>query len=468
MEKPGLIVVQSNYLCSIEREELPANLRSDGAGRPRDHNHPAGHCITHQRPFKALATWDPVQEGVHSEPVGWSTLGRNACLAVIAAWLAAQGPTAPGADLVTQLGRLSADQRFGVAAALILLAVMAQAYLMMRVLHTQREIVTLLQTGGHGHVHGDAGSTSATLTITDTGLPVGTPAPGFELPDLRGDLVSLAALLSDGRAVVLVFVDPNCVVCTEMLPKIAEWRHDYEPALEVIMISRGTVEENRAKLGRYSELPVLLQRKSEVAESYKVQPTPSAVVIHPTGVIGSPVAEGDLVVEALVEQFIDTLVQGGPAADERSLGSQPFIAENGQVTTGARLQGKLLELTGEQADLSTLQDRDTIFLFWDSNSPRCQEMQSDVRSWEKEVQDRSLVQLVVIVSGSDRSNQTVDFRARVLIDTTGNVAHAFGVQVAPTAVYWQVDGIHHRNAVYDADHVVDLLRSFSVGASAGA
>src|SRR5207302_8314177 len=49
-----------------------------------------------------------------------------------------------------------------------------------------------------------------------SGLPLGSPAPDFELPNLAGERVTLAQLR--GQPVLLIFFNPACGFCREMAP----------------------------------------------------------------------------------------------------------------------------------------------------------------------------------------------------------------------------------------------------------
>src|SRR5437867_8700954 len=62
------------------------------------------------------------------------------------------------------------------------------------------------------------------------GLPVGSEAPAFELPDLAGERTSLAQFR--GQPVLLIFFNPDCGFCREMMPKLAEVAAGFEPASE--------------------------------------------------------------------------------------------------------------------------------------------------------------------------------------------------------------------------------------------
>ena len=53
-----------------------------------------------------------------------------------------------------------------------------------------------------------------------TGLVVGDPAPDFLLPDLDGELVTLADLRARELPVLLLFSHPACGPCAALLPEI--------------------------------------------------------------------------------------------------------------------------------------------------------------------------------------------------------------------------------------------------------
>src|SRR5436309_9200461 len=62
------------------------------------------------------------------------------------------------------------------------------------------------------------------------GLPVGNDAPAFELPDLSGERKSLAQFR--GQPVLLVFFNPECGFCRELMPKLAAVAAGFQPAGE--------------------------------------------------------------------------------------------------------------------------------------------------------------------------------------------------------------------------------------------
>jgi peroxiredoxin len=132
----------------------------------------------------------------------------------------------------------------------------------------------------------------AASRIERDGLPAGTPAPAFELPEVRGGTVSLDAYR--GRKVLLVFSDPHCGPCGELTPHLARLHEEHRGnGLDLLLVSRGGLEENREKaLAQGLEFPVLVQRKWEISKLYGIFATPVGFLIDEEGMIARDVAQG--------------------------------------------------------------------------------------------------------------------------------------------------------------------------------
>lgn len=122
------------------------------------------------------------------------------------------------------------------------------------------------------------------------GIPEGTTAPVFRLPRLEGGELSL--LEYRGRDVVLVFSDPDCEPCLELLPDLVHL-HQTHPQLGIVMISRGEIEKNQAMAREYGIFfPLVLQRHWEVSRDYGIFATPVAFHVDEWGVTTRDVAVG--------------------------------------------------------------------------------------------------------------------------------------------------------------------------------
>jgi peroxiredoxin len=137
--------------------------------------------------------------------------------------------------------------------------------------------------------------------IEREGLKAGTPAPPFELPDLGGETASLAE--QRGRRVLLLFSDPDCGPCEKVLPDLARLhRKRRSDGLEIIMVSRGGLEENRRKAEAFGiEFPVVLQPGWKLSKKYGIFATPVAFLINEEGVIERDVARGPSEILSLAE-----------------------------------------------------------------------------------------------------------------------------------------------------------------------
>ncbi len=139
-------------------------------------------------------------------------------------------------------------------------------------------------------------SVSESRLVRD-GLKKGTPAPGFRLPDLSGREVALEDYR--GRRVLLVFSDPHCGPCDALAPHLAALHRSHlGGGLATLMVTRGELEENRAKASqRGLEFPIVIQPGWTLSRDYGIFATPVAFLIDPDGIIEADVAQG---VEAIV------------------------------------------------------------------------------------------------------------------------------------------------------------------------
>jgi peroxiredoxin len=133
------------------------------------------------------------------------------------------------------------------------------------------------------------------------GIKPGTPAPRFTLPDLDGGTLSLDDHAGERRLVV--FSDPHCDPCMELVPRLSRLYDDArDRGLTIMMVSRGDADENRDKRDRYSmPFPIALQRSWEISRSYGIFSTPVAFLVDEEGHIAQEVAIGPEAILALVE-----------------------------------------------------------------------------------------------------------------------------------------------------------------------
>ena len=122
------------------------------------------------------------------------------------------------------------------------------------------------------------------------GLKAGTVAPDFTLPRLDGADLSLRDFR--GRRVLLVFSDPGCHPCMRLAPQLEELHRD-DRDVAVLMVSRGSVEDNRKKVADLGlTFPIVLQSHWEISRAYGIFATPVGYLIDERGILSSDVAVG--------------------------------------------------------------------------------------------------------------------------------------------------------------------------------
>lgn len=154
--------------------------------------------------------------------------------------------------------------------------------------------------------------------LNRSGLKAGAEAPDFRLSRLDGGELSLSELR--GGRVLLVFSDPHCGPCAELAPRLEEI-HSRRSDLQVLVISRGDVEENRAKASELElNYPIVLQKHWEISLKYAMFATPIAYLIDEQGILASEVAVGVGPILALAGESSDRFAvpAGASAGKERA------------------------------------------------------------------------------------------------------------------------------------------------------
>jgi peroxiredoxin Q/BCP len=143
-------------------------------------------------------------------------------------------------------------------------------------------------------------ATPTTPGVVRSALTIGTAAPVFRLPRLDGGELSL--LEYRGQPLVVVFTDPECPPCDDLAPSL-ERAHRDRPRPAMVLISRGSVDANRAMVAKFGlSLPIALQRHWEISRVYGIFSAPSAYYVDEWGVIAEDVAVGTEAVMELVDR----------------------------------------------------------------------------------------------------------------------------------------------------------------------
>jgi uncharacterized membrane protein YphA (DoxX/SURF4 family) len=229
---------------------------------------------------------------LHSAPVGWKTLARNAALAAAVAFVVAEGP---GASLSNWSSGLTTLEWVTLLVAIALAAAFA---------HEGSQLVARWRRSRH---RPDPTAGSATVIgPSSAGLPIGSRAPDFALPGGHGEVVTLKNLLASARPVLLIFVDPGCGSCTALMPEVEQWQVEHASNVTMAVVSRGPLPDPSIEVGGISNMG--LQQDHEIGDAYRYGGPPGAVLIGADGLIASPMAAGPDAVRRLVHSAVRSRV----------------------------------------------------------------------------------------------------------------------------------------------------------------
>jgi methylamine dehydrogenase accessory protein MauD len=291
------------------------------------------------------------------------------------------------------------------------------------------------------------------------GLPIGAPAPTFELPTLDGRVQPLEELWASGKPALLLFTNPDCGPCKELLPEVARWQRELAGKLTVGLISSGTSEANQAKVAQHGLANVLLQRENEVGEAYQAYGTPTGVLVRADGIIGSEVASGSEAISALVTRATEPGSELGVRFELLPM-VNGHTHENGTRSGPPHLgepapELALPDLDGKRVDLAEFRGSKTLVLFWSPSCGFCQQMLGDLKAWEASP-PKGAPRLLVVSTGTDEANRAQGFQSPVVLDEDFAVAQTFGSGGTPSAVLIDAEGRIASNLEVGAPRVLAL------------
>jgi peroxiredoxin len=213
------------------------------------------------------------------------------------------------------------------------------------------------------------------------GLPVGTLAPDFELPDLAG----VRHKLSDfrGRDALLIFFNPKCGFCTKMAADLAALPLEGGEGRAVpVVVTTGDADENRKLVEQYGmRCTVLLQEQMEVASQYRAQGTPMGYRIDAAGRIASELTIGAEPLLKLAADRNPVSPRNRVSGNGKSHGKHPdpSLARSRLNRSGLKAGATAPEFTlpridGGELSLSDLRGERVLLVFSDPNCGPCDEL----------------------------------------------------------------------------------------------
>jgi thiol-disulfide isomerase/thioredoxin len=301
-----------------------------------------------------------------------------------------------------------------------------------------------------------AAEPTATPPVPDSlNLLAGTRAPDFTVDLLTGGSVTLAQLLALAKPLVLLFTDPRCGPCYELLPDLGGWQREYGDRLSFALVSAGEPKTNMAMTAEYGIHPVLLQQEQELTEAFKLQQAPAALVILPDGVISAGPRYGAFAIRQLVA---DTLGLAMPPSPARAA----TVARVGQPALRLRRP----DLHGQTVDIGGPNSEPTLLLFWSPGCSGCQKLLPEIQAFEPAIEQ---LRVVIVSRGPVGLNQEIGFRSPVVLDDDRSIAQSFGVTGTPAALLVDGRGIVATQIARGHEGVHSVLQvlatSFALGRS---
>jgi thiol-disulfide isomerase/thioredoxin len=255
----------------------------------------------------------------------------------------------------------------------------------------------------------------------------GTVAPHFTLDLLGGGRLSLGDLLAQAKPLVLMFTDPRCGPCYEVLPDLGGWQRVYGDRLSFALISVGDAATNRALTAEYGIHPVLLQLEREVADAYGLVQAPAALMIAPDGRVAAGPRYGANSIRQLVADTLGLEMPEAPSREIQVVG----VGEMPSRLRRPNLDGRMIEIGGPGPE-------PTLVVFWSPGCSGCQTVLPDIRAAEESVER---LRMVVVSRGAIGLNQEVGFRSPVVLDDDHSLAQTFGVNGTPSALLLDHRGV---------------------------
>ena len=132
--------------------------------------------------------------------------------------------------------------------------------------------------------------------IVPSPLKRGDRVPSMPLRALDGGTTDLAALT--GQPTLLLFWNPGCGYCQQMLDDVKAWERDRPAdAPHLVVVSAGSPKANREQ---HFRSPVLLDPKFSASERFGVPGTPAAVLLDDRGHVASEAGVGAPAVRTLM------------------------------------------------------------------------------------------------------------------------------------------------------------------------
>lgn len=300
------------------------------------------------------------------------------------------------------------------------------------------------------------------------GLPPGTLVPDFDLPLLSGGRAILRSFR--GRRVVLVFFDPACGFCRELLPRLAEVTsaEPSESRPTTLLLAMGDVERVRQLVEEHGlTVPVLLQDESGIATILEVRGTPTAYLLDEEGATVGELAVG---AEDVLARVHGNVVDTGSAVDgpidaprlrTRPLSESKLVRDGLPAGTPAPAF-RLPRLDGGEVSLDDYAGHRLLLVFSDPDCGPCSAVLPEL----DDLPDRIPNLAVLVISRRDREANVakvaeLGLTVPVVLQRSWEVSRDYGVFATPVAYVVDDRGVLASGPAVGAQAIRDLAAALA-------
>jgi len=305
------------------------------------------------------------------------------------------------------------------------------------------------------------------------GLPLDTPAPEFELPDLAG----VRRKLTDfrGKDLLLIFFNPGCGFCTKMADDLAAITKEGSDSRVIpLVITTGDLESNRNLIKQHGiRCTVLLQEEMQVAAKYQAHGTPMGYRIDPSGRIAS-----ELVVGA--EPLLRLASGPVPKAETKGRsqrGSSPRDKEAYHSLSRSRLKRdglpagtvapefQLPRIDGGELSLSDFRGRRVLLVFSDPECGPCDELAPQLQELHLRRRDLQILMVSRREMDANRSKAAkLGLSFPIAVQSRWDISLKYAMFATPIGYLIDEEGVIVRDVAIGVEPILGLAEEMTPAA----
>jgi peroxiredoxin len=303
-----------------------------------------------------------------------------------------------------------------------------------------------------------AAAPSAPPPPEPAGLAFGSEAPAFELPTLTGERKTLAQYR--GRKLLLIFFNPQCGFCVNMVPALAKLSVDEAGGGPLpLVITTGNAEDTRRLFHEHGvRAPVFLQEQMTVAATYQVNGTPMGYLVDENGLIASPLSIG---ADALLDRVspVQNAPGDSPAKGKANLGLEASrINRQGLKAGTAAPDFQLPLLKGGELALRDIRNKRVLLVFSDPQCGPCDQLAPHLERIHRE---RTDVQVLVVSRREHEANrakaESLGLTFPIVLQRQWEISTLYGMFATPIGYLVSQEGIITSDVAVGLEPILALV-----------